>query len=165
MGEQLLSTDTRILAQHIQAPMNFLVVGNPGVGKSTILNSIVGKAVFKSGVSYGKGLTFELDTVKEGAHTYMDTPGLADMQMRKQAAAAITQALKLEGNYKIIFVVTLESGRLRPADKTTMELVLASAPIQEYGLIINKLSKKVASDLMDNPKKLEPSPLVSTLAD
>lgn len=32
-------------------------VGNPGVGKSTLLNSLVGSAVFKSGLSTGSGLT------------------------------------------------------------------------------------------------------------
>ncbi len=36
---------------------HILLVGNPGTGKSTLLNSLVGSAVFKSGVTFGEGLT------------------------------------------------------------------------------------------------------------
>lgn len=35
--------------------MHIIVLGNPGVGKSTILNSLIGKVVFSSGVSVGTG--------------------------------------------------------------------------------------------------------------
>jgi len=34
-----------------------LFCGNPGVGKSTLCNSIFGEAIFQSGVSLGKGMT------------------------------------------------------------------------------------------------------------
>merc|ERR1719343_285614 len=40
--------------------LNFIVVGNPGVGKSTILNGLVGSAKFESGVSFFGGLTSKL---------------------------------------------------------------------------------------------------------
>ena len=38
--------------------------------------------------------------------TYMDTPGLSDVKLREQAAAAIEEALKSGGKYSICFVVT-----------------------------------------------------------
>lgn len=57
----------------------------------------------------------------------MDTPGLADIKLRKQAAKAITEALKRDGNYQIFFVITLEAGRIRPEDMATIKLVLESA--------------------------------------
>ena len=64
--------------------MNILVVGNPGAGKSTILNTLLQKAQFKSGASLGVGLTFRFDKFQENGITYMDTPGLCDRveQMR-----------------------------------------------------------------------------------
>jgi hypothetical protein len=34
-----------------------IFIGNPGVGKSTLCNSIFEQAVFQSGVSFGTGLT------------------------------------------------------------------------------------------------------------
>ena len=80
-----------------------LFVGNPGVGKSTMLNCIMNlrclenlsnENKFKSGLSYGSGMTFQLDIKKLDDVTYMDTPGLEDTKKRKEAAQAITEALK-----------------------------------------------------------------------
>ena len=142
-------------------PTNFLVIGNPGTGKSTILNGLIGEAIFKSGISYGKRMTFQLfqfDKHKVGMHTYMDTPGLADPELRKQAAAAITEALKQEGYYKIFFVMTLQNGRVKAEDVTTMKLVLDAAPVSDFGIIINQVPPKQYRDLTENPKGEDPPP-------
>lgn len=79
----------------------------------------------------------------------MDTPGLQDFEMRKQAAVAITEALRKGGNYKIVFVITLEARRIRATDIGCMEMILDSADgqIQFYGLIVNKLSKTMYKKL------------------
>jgi GTPase Era involved in 16S rRNA processing len=117
------------------------MIGNPGVGKSTILNGFAGKFLFKSGTSFGKGLTYQLDIEQVGNRIFMDTPGLADIEMRKKAAEQITLALKQGGEFKIFFVATLEAGRVRPSDVATMKVVLDSAPIDngQYSIIVNKL--------------------------
>jgi len=89
---------------------------------------------------------------------YIDTPGLADIELRKKAAQEITLALKSCGYFRIFFVITLEEGRIRPDDMTTMKLVLDAAPIGcNYSIIVNKLHPKAKEKLLegDNRKKLE----------
>ena len=74
--------------------------------------------------------------------TQLDTSGLADINLRQQAAKAITEALKQDGTYQIFFVTTLEAGCIRPEDMITIKLVMESASdIEYYSIIINKLSK------------------------
>ena len=85
----------------------------------------------------------------------MDTPGLADIKLREQAAKAITEALKKDGRYQIFFVITLEAGRIRPEDMTTIKLVLESASdITHYSIIINKLSNNAYNCLIEDNAKL-----------
>eukprot|EP00170_Pyropia_yezoensis_P008163 contig_34004_g8190 len=74
-----------------------IVVGDPGVGKSTFLNSLVGAATFQSGLSAVQGLTKELQSVVINGTRYSDTPGLDDTRLKKQAAAAIVEAVRLGG--------------------------------------------------------------------
>jgi len=131
----------------------YLMVGNPGTGKSIILNGLIGEVKFKSGfAATGAGVTTMLQIEDiPGKGTYMDTPGLSDEKLRKIAAAQISQALKQDGFYRIFFVVTLEAGRVRPDDKATISLVLGAlkdVPNLSYSIIINKLSKP-AMDKID----------------
>ena len=53
-----------------------IAVGNPGTGKSSLLNSLAREKLFKSGLSIGRGLTYKLDErVNENGH-FIDTPGM-----------------------------------------------------------------------------------------
>ena len=96
-------------------------------------------------------MTYRLDKERHKGITYLDTPGLADIKMREKAAKEITTALKLGGIYQVFFVFTLESGRVRPEDITTIKLVLESASdINRFSLVINKLSAPAYNRLIDN---------------
>ena len=132
---------------------SIIAIGNPGAGKSTVLNGLAGEILFKSGISIGDGLTYKLDERKNSRGTFLDTPGLADNTHRENAGKEISNALRKGGNFKILFFVMTESGRIVQQDVTTLRLVLDAAPEigNRYGIIINKLPKNVAIALQ-NPK-------------
>ena len=131
-----------------------IAFGNPGSGKSTILNSLAGEARFKSGLKIGTGLTSQLGEWSNKNGRFLDTPGLADAdeKLRAVASKAIVEGLKKGDYYKIIFVVTELNGRVRQEDVTTMKLILEAAPDigENYGVIINMISKKSLKKFKEN---------------
>mmetsp|Transcript_51121 Transcript_51121/g.101544 ORF Transcript_51121/g.101544 Transcript_51121/m.101544 type:complete len:454 (-) Transcript_51121:297-1658(-) len=133
------------------------MVGNPGTGKSSTMNCMLGVSLFQSGVSRdGTGVTFQLDVKEHEGTRYMDTPGLSDVRLRKAAAKAIEEALLIGGDFKIIFVTTLQRGRIHDDDLLTMKLVLEAAnqiPQDGYAIMINQISEKVMNKI-DKPKFL-----------
>jgi GTP-binding protein EngB required for normal cell division len=140
--------------------INYLFVGNPGVGKSSLINSLLAQVIFKAGISVGKGLTYEFQSYIDDGNQriFMDTPGLSDVELRKQAAQAIDKALKTGGVYKIFFIVTVESGRVRPDDLTTIQLVCEAIGEKfEYALVVNKLSASAVKKLNENLEKFSES--------
>ena len=90
------------MARRIE-PYSIIAIGNPGCGKSTTLNYLAQQVLFKSGSSFGTGLTYQLDkrTVlltidgKTAQITFCDTPGLNDARKRIAAGEAISKALKV----------------------------------------------------------------------
>ena len=131
-----------------------LFIGNPGVGKSTLVNCLAQEILFNNGVSIGGGMTYQMEKREHDGIIYMDTPGLADIKLRKAAAEAITKALRQNGIYQIFFVVTLEAGRVRPQDLATIKLVLENAKdITYYSLIVNKLTKTLYKKFQENDKQ------------
>eukprot|EP00171_Calliarthron_tuberculosum_P008648 IDg8648t1 len=120
------------------------VVGNPGTGKSTILNGLIGDPVFKSGISMGTGLTTQLQGYLVGGTIYYDTPGLNDVEKRKEAGAELDKLLQAKVSLKLIFVVTVRSGRVNPEDATMISLVLDAITSvntnNRFGVIINQSS-------------------------
>lgn len=130
----------------------YLFAGNPGSGKSTLVNALIGEVLFKSGVSFGRGLTETFQTETYNGAMYIDSPGLDDAEVKEKAAQEITKALKQNGKYHVFFVVTMESGRVRPADSIAMRLILESAPdIKQYSVIINKVTKPIMDKFEQNP--------------
>ena len=129
-----------------------IVIGNPGVGKSCILNSLASKVLFRSGVSIASGLTYNLEQKIIGNQKYCDTPGLADVRRKKEAGIAIRTSLNMGGPHKILFFCTQKAGRLDLSDKTTIKLVMDAAEQigPNYGVIVNKISKGMMKKLRED---------------
>ena len=127
-------------------PVQEIIVfcGNPGVGKSCLLNSIFQEAKFESGLSVGTGLTIHEQLHIHDSKLYIDTPGLSDIKLRQQAATEIEKALKHGLNYKIFFIATEKAARLNNDDMVTINTVCDAIQTDfEYGLIINKINTRV----------------------
>lgn len=109
-----------------------ILCGNPGVGKSTILNTLTNSQEFPSGVSLGSGLTQHSKIVTVNQVEYADTPGLADLTHGHQAAEQVSHTLSNARCFTLVFVVTLQSGSVRPADLQTIRSVCNS--LQHAGI-------------------------------
>ena len=118
---------------------------------------MAGEQLFESGINIGKGLTYQLDERKNCKGHFLDTPGLADQELRKQAGEAISAGLRKGGEYKVIFFVTESRGRVQAQDATTMKLVLDAAPEigQNYGVVVNMVGKKVLAKIQDDDQRMK----------
>lgn len=120
----------------------------------SLQDDIPDEKLFKSGLSIGKSLTYKTEMREIAEKIFLDTPGLADLKMRQQAAKEITESLQQNGLYQIVFVVTLEAGRMRSVDIATINLVIMNAPeITQFGLIINKLCDETYRKFEDGKLK------------
>ena len=132
-----------------------IAVGNPGAGKSTLLNSLGGEVLFKSGLKVGSGVTYQLDEKENANGHFLDTPGLADEELRKQAGKAISKGLRMGGQFKVLFFVTELGGRVVQQDATTIKLVHEAAPEigDQYGIIVNMVEEGVLEILNNSETK------------
>ena len=137
-------------------PTHFIFIGNPGSGKATLLNILCNGDHFDGGPSVGTGLTGEFIAKKYGDITYMDTPGLNDVDDEKRAAAcqALAALLKGGGGFKVIFVLGSSCGCLLSYDVQDMRMVLDLVPaitMNNFGIIINKVDERTMQFLETAP--------------
>lgn len=139
----------------MEAVKSFTIfLGNPGTGKSTLLNGLAGEIVFECGMSFGQGLTsmLQLHQSKDGVFLG-DTPGLSDFVLRKQAAKEIQNALSQDGEYRLIFCIVLEAGQVRPDDIASLEMILECVKIDvPFGILINKMDDDVYNYVSSNDR-------------
>jgi GTP-binding protein EngB required for normal cell division len=132
-----------------------VLYGSPGTGKSALCNSIFQQAISASGVSLGEGFTKQEQVYTYEGRKYLDMPGISDIRARKQAAQEIEKELKQNNNYKIVFVVTFEAGRVRPYDLETINVVCGALGMPfEYGIIFNKVTEQMLNKFNQNREAL-----------
>jgi GTP-binding protein Era len=113
------------------------IVGRPNVGKSTLLNALVGQKV---SITSAKAQTTRhritgVRTVEDAQFVFVDTPGF-----QTRHAAPLNRAMNraVQGALADVDVVLLvaEAGRFGPADAAVLRLVPAGKPVI---LVANKL--------------------------
>ena len=129
--------------------LNLIFIGNPGNGKSTLLNILSNGNHFEGGPSVGTGLTGEFEPKNYGGIWYMDTPGICDVDDAKRVTACqeLSRALKSEETatrvYKVFFVVGEKSARAHLDDQGMFDQVMDAVPELtggNYGVIVNQVS-------------------------
>ena len=106
---------------------NFLIVVRTGVGKSSFINSILGKPVAETSKyeACTKIIRYYDHTSHLGDICLIDTPGLAedDLECDKQYLDLIINNVDLKTINTLIYVSRLDETRFRPEEKTTISLL------------------------------------------
>jgi GTP-binding protein EngB required for normal cell division len=131
-----------------------IFLGRNGSGKTSLVNSLVEKVVFDSGRSKtGGNLTIKTQIYKFTDNIeVIDTPGFGDDEFdRKNSVNEIQFALSRNGNYRIMFVLSLAEGRIKSEDLTTILLLQNAIKINDlsFGIIVTKCSNEFLEDLSD----------------
>jgi ribosome biogenesis GTPase A len=101
-----------------------LFIGNSGVGKSTIINSLLGKRVTPTGIN-PDGLTKYAQTYECDGIVYIDTPAIIDGTDGKRAAKEIAKTLMMNGRYSLFFIVRRKTKfKVTCCEKTILDLSL-----------------------------------------
>ncbi|KAF9144272.1 hypothetical protein BGX30_013329 [Mortierella sp. GBA39] len=137
-----------VFYQSPEPPMvNLAIVGNPGVGKSAILNALGGE--FKSGYSEGTGLTTVITKQEVALNNIRfrlyDIPGINDCPPTGGQDTIVKHLLMLQDalndgdNFVILFVLQPTIGRIKPGDYMVMKTVIDSLKEgPQIGLIVNQ---------------------------
>jgi len=143
---QSIQNETNESDVYLDDDINVILFGNSGVGKSFLCNSLLSKYEHRHGLQFRchdrcSNMTNTSNTYKN----ITDTPGLSrihkDDQMR--SSIEITKALRRNGTYRLIFIITLANDHVQTYDLITMRIILNSLKnlqIVSYGVIFNKIS-------------------------
>lgn len=101
---------------------------------------------------YNLGIKCKTDKRIIGNTTYMEVSGVDNEETRREAAHAVGDVLRQGGKYLLLFIVTLDAGRVRPDDINLVSLVLdQNKDINCYGVIFNKITDGILRELNEDP--------------
>lgn len=132
------------------------IVGRPNVGKSSLLNTLVGRKV--SIVSHKPQTTRHqiqgVVNLDDAQLVFVDTPGLHQKQTRQlNRLMNETAAASLYDVDVVVFVV--ESGRWTDEDQAVLQRLKGLNPATPVGLVLNKIDRvKDREDLLPQLQKL-----------
>lgn len=140
-----------------------IVTGSDGVGKSSVLNALIGSVKFKTGVSPTGAVTRNVTCVEHDNICFIDTPSLPFPKNRSlELNIQMTKAMSEAPSLRIVHVAALESGRLRTSDIIALRAIVSALrgsgvdDREVYSLVLNKASKAERNlALRDNAKELE----------
>ena len=123
-----------------------IAIGNHNCGKSSLLNSLAKENLFISSSILHQ---LEEKTSSKNGDIFIDTPGLDNIEFGDQVGKEITEIMNKGGELKILFIITLDQGRINLEDVRSMKFVLEAAPSigQKYGVVFNMISKRIFRDL------------------
>ena len=130
--------------------LHLFVVGLRGSGRSSILNTLLGRAYFGSGVDDSRGERTEiLETVSLDGNKYSNFRGLNSSGTRKRAAEEIARELSQNGTVRLMFVVTSNETSLGYLAEPTISSFLKALEIAgvdvegRFSVILNKCTRDV----------------------
>jgi GTPase len=128
----------QMLAKLDQQIIQIAVFGMVGRGKSSVLNALLGKNVFKTGALHGVTQTDQGELWQEGQIKLVDTPGIDEVDGKSRAAIAASVAKHSD---LILFVI---AGDITQVEyEAFLSLRQASKPIL---LVFNKIDQYSKSD-------------------
>jgi len=139
----------------------YMVIGNQGAGKSSILNAIAGRDVFKTKSvnykfdheehyeNYVDAYTIEKTTTKERDKVFIRAGQLFNDDTLELRSNAINSGLDEGGDYKLIFLLSYHATNTVWSEQIfTLYSVLKDNPKigNRYGIVINKIPKECYND-------------------
>lgn len=119
------------------------IVGRPNVGKSTLMNALVGQKV---SITSRKAQTTRhritgIRTIEQAQYIFVDTPGFQTRHgsaLNRSLNRAVTSTL---GSVDVVLFV-VEAGRFGPDDQQVLDLIPKAAPLLMVANKIDRISDK-----------------------